>query len=402
MPWVEKRPNGYRLVVDIGTDALGKRIRKTRIVDTKNKKQAEKALARFIVELEEKGFTTDNSPQKVIFSQLLDKWMELFVETQLEVTTQMNYKHQLDRYIRPSLGHLQLNKITSMTIVQFLHEMKSIRYPDKPAGSETKIYIYRMLMSIFRKANEWYALDNNPMDKVAKPKNEKAPGVNVYDEQEANEVFRLLQNEPIQFRALISLAFTSGMRKAELLGLEWKHIKFDRAVIEVRQSIPAYKDNMPVIKSPKNKGSVRTISIPPSIILELQEYQKEWFKLRTKNIDIWRTDHEFLFCANDGMPYYPKTLGEQWRSFVRRNKLRHLRMHDIRHTSVTILINRGIHAKIISERIGHSKIGTTMDVYGHVIRAADVAAASTFEDVFAPAPPVKKKVASGGRKGGRK
>lgn len=68
------------------------------------------------------------------------------------------------------------------------------------------------------------------------------------------------------------------------------------------------------------------------------------------------------------------------------------------HTSVTILINHGIHAKIISEGVGHSKLGTTMDVYGHVIRAADVAAASTFEDVFAPAPPVKKKVASGGKK----
>lgn len=401
MPWVEKRENGYRLVVDLGVDHLGKRKRKTKIVDTRNKKQAEKELARFIVELEEKGYTLASSSAKVTFGQALDKWVQLFVEKELEHTTETNYKRQLNARIRPALGNLQLEKITTLTITQFLHDLKNLKRPNEPAGAETKIYIYRMLKSIFTKLGEWYNLDKNPMDKVVRPKNDNSPEINVYDEKESNAVLRLLEHQSTQFRLFISLAFTSGMRKGELIGLEWKHIKMDQALVEIRQSIPAYKDGLPVIKAPKTKKSVRTVSIPPSMVEELREYQKEWFKLRTKNIDVWwQAEREFLFCDNAGMPVRPSTTGDRWRKFTKRNKIRHIRLQDIRHTSVTILINRGIHAKIISERVGHSNINTTMNVYGHVIRAADAAAASIFEDVFTPPPPPKKAV-SGGKKGGK-
>jgi len=405
MPWVEKRKNGYRLVVDLGTDQFGKRIRKTKPVDTNSKRVAERELSKFVVQVEEelaKGQLKE--PKKISFSELADKWTKMFVLTDLEFKTQENYIFQLERQILPHFKKWNdIRSIKSMDIVEFLHNMKGIKDPSKPAGSQTKIYVYRVLKSIFLKATEWYALDPNPMDKVKKPKEEKSFEINVYSEEEAVKVFNCLQDEPSQFRALVSLAFTTGMRRAELLGLEWRHIDLERGLIAIRQSIPAYKDKLPVIKSPKNKGSVRTVSITPSIIQELAGFRKEWFKFRTKNIDIWQSTNEFLFCNKYGMPYYPKTLSEQWRSFIQRNKsLRYIRFHDLRHTSVTILINRGVHAKIISERIGHSKIGTTMDVYGHVIRAADAGAAATFDDVFGKANDEEPQGGTmGGKKGGK-
>lgn len=402
MPWVEKRENGYRLVVDLGQNEFGKRIRKTKMVYTSSKKQAEKELRKYVVELEEKGYDANHKPEKLTIDQLIDKYIELFVISNLEITTQSNYIYQINAHIRPGLGKFQLDKVTSLHIVEFLNNMKSLKKQNEPAGNQTKIYVYRILKSIFLKASEWYGLDKNPMDKVSRPKEDKPTGVNVYDEKEANEVFEKLQNERAQFKVLVSLAFTTGMRKAELLGLEWQHINLDKSLINIRQSIPAYKNGVPVIKSPKTKGSIRTVSIPASIVTELEEYKKEWFKFRDKNIDIWETKNEFLFCNKTGMPYYPKTLGDQWRSFVKRNDIRHIRFHDIRHTSVTILINRGIHAKIISERIGHSKIGTTMDVYGHVIRAADASAAALFDQVFSSTPATEKEEdVSGGKKGGK-
>ncbi|GJM80180.1 hypothetical protein HMSSN139_26760 [Paenibacillus sp. HMSSN-139] len=84
------------------------------------------------------------------------------------------------------------------------------------------------------------------------------------------------------------------------------------------------------------------------------------------------------------MPYYPKSLGDKWRSFLDRNKhIKRIRFHDLRHTSATLLINQGVHAKIISERLGHADIGTTMDVYGHVIKKADQKAAAIFDQILA-------------------
>ncbi|RAR39636.1 site-specific integrase [Paenibacillus sp. MDMC362] len=385
MPWVEKRKNGYRLVVDLGVDKFGKRIRKTQVVETNSKRAAEKELSRFVVQIEkelEKGDIL--LPRTISFSELSEKYKVMFVLTELEFKSQENYIFQLEKRILPHFKKWNdITKINSIDIVEFIHGLKRIKEPSKPAGSQTKIYVYRVLKSIFQKASEWYNLESNPMDNVKKPKEEKSHEIDVYTEKEAIEVFNCLQSASAQFRTLVSLAFTTGMRRAEMLGLEWKHIDLEKGLIAIRQSIPAFKDHVPVIKSPKTKGSIRTVSIPPSIVQELANYRKEWFKLRTKNIDIWKSENEFLFCNKHGMPYYPKTLTEQWRSFIQKNKsLRYIRFHDLRHTSVTILINRGIHAKIISERIGHSKIGTTMDVYGHVIRAADAGAAATFDDVF--------------------
>lgn len=109
-------------------------------------------------------------------------------------------------------------------------------------------------------------------------------------------------------------------------------------------------------------------------------------KEKLKLIDKWQGgDHTFLFCNAFGIPYYPKTLGDQWRAFHKRNPhLRYIRLHDLRHTSATLLINQGVHAKIISSRLGHSNIGTTMNFYGHVIHSADQAAASKFDSLFSP------------------
>lgn len=84
-----------------------------------------------------------------------------------------------------------------------------------------------------------------------------------------------------------------------------------------------------------------------------------------------------------GKPMYPKVISERWKNFISKVEgVRRIRFHDIRHTSVSILINRGIHAKVISNLVGHSKIGTTMDVYGHLMRTAEIKAAETFGDVF--------------------
>ncbi|BFT73129.1 tyrosine-type recombinase/integrase [Paenibacillus sp. P36] len=87
--------------------------------------------------------------------------------------------------------------------------------------------------------------------------------------------------------------------------------------------------------------------------------------------------------VTDGIPYYPKTLSDKWGDFIKRNpKLKYIRFHDLRHTSATLLINQGVHPKIISSRLGHSKIATTMDVYGHAIQSADFTAASKFDSFF--------------------
>ena len=383
MGWVEKRNNGYRLVVDV-PDLFGKRKRKTKVVHTNSKRQAEKELILFEAEI----MKTAVNHKKVKFKDFIDQWINLYVKKHLEETTQLNYSHHVYKRILPVFGEMYLQDITTLQLVTFIDEMKSIKTGDE-VGQATKLYVYRVLRSIFNTASEWYDLDPNPMIKVNKPKETKSKNVNTYTEEESVRIITAIQDEDIQFRTMITLAFTTGMRKGEMLGLEWKHIDFENNLIRIEQSIPIFREGKPVLKSPKTKGSVRTIAIPKYVTQELKAYQQYYYERKKELAAEWYSNSDFLFCNfryKDyvGKPLYPKVISDRWHNFLERKlpDLRKIRFHDIRHTSVSILINRGIHAKVISNLVGHTKIGTTMDVYGHLMRSAEIKAAETFGEVF--------------------
>ncbi len=99
--------------------------------------------------------------------------------------------------------------------------------------------------------------------------------------------------------------------------------------------------------------------------------------------DLWQGgEHFFLFTTFYGKPLYPDVPRKWFKRFTEKNNMKYIRVHDFRHTSATILINEGEHAKIISARLGHADIKTTMNIYGHVMESADHSAASKFDNLF--------------------
>lgn len=97
-------------------------------------------------------------------------------------------------------------------------------------------------------------------------------------------------------------------------------------------------------------------------------------------------DHFFLFFNEEGKPFYPETPYLHFRNLLLKHKLPYITFHSLRHTSSTLLLNQGVHAKVISERLGHANIGTTINIYGHVLRSADHEAANKFDSIL----PTKK------------
>ncbi|WP_237716603.1 site-specific integrase [Brevibacillus sp. CF112] len=107
----------------------------------------------------------------------------------------------------------------------------------------------------------------------------------------------------------------------------------------------------------------------------------------------FHSNPKFIHYRNgswNGKPLYPSSVKTWWSRFTKRHKLKYIRFHDLRHTSATLLINKGVHAKIISERLGHANILTTMNIYGHALRSADQEAAKHFESLFDSQPKSKK------------
>ncbi|MGY5341729.1 tyrosine-type recombinase/integrase [Paenibacillus glucanolyticus] len=396
---IQKRgENSWFFTVYTGKGPSGKYGRKTKTITVtdeallKTTKKLQNYLddeySKFRQEVEAGEYIT---PQRMTFDAFIKEWRSKYSIKHLEHKTRIAYESHLKKRILPTFGHMKLEDIKPLHIVDFLESLEKDggRGDNKSGGlSSGTIQInHRVLKNIFSRAVEWKIIKANPVMSVKKPKvvnKEIIP----YDEQEVSQLLQALEKEPFHWRMMVTLALTTGMRRGELLGLEWKHIDWKTGVIDVSQTLVQALKGEIIVKEPKTKNSQRKVSLPSSVLEELREYYAHRIKERDKLKDAWNgTDREgrewnFIFSHADGTPFHHERPYLWFRQFIQKNKLRYIRFHDLRHTSATLLINQGVHAKIISERLGHGNITTTMNIYGHALRSADQAAADKFDSLF--------------------
>lgn len=261
-------------------------------------------------------------------------------------------------------------------------EGKRLGYKKGNLSTGTIEINHRVLKNIFSRAVEWKLIKHNPLTSIKKPV-VKHKEVIPYDENEVQKLLAALQNEPIHWRVMITLALTTGLRRGELLGLEWHHIDWETGVLSITQSVSMSPGGIAHVKEPKTKSSKRKVALPPSMLEELREYHLYKLDEREKIGDRWQGgEHNFMFCHEDGRAFHQERPYLWFRAFLKKNNLRYIKFHTLRHTSATLLINQGVHAKIISERLGHGNIQVTMNTYGFTLRSADKAAADKFESIL--------------------
>ncbi|ELK43460.1 site-specific integrase [Brevibacillus agri] len=385
--------NSWELTVSLGRGANGKYTRRTKTVTVEDERilRAPKRLEMYLEQewlkfKEEVEAGHYIAPAKLTFNQFVELWKEKYAVNHLERKTLYSYMVNLNSHILPAFGGLQLDQIKPLHIVDFLESLGKVgnRKDDKAGAlsSGTIQMNHRVLKNIFSRAVEWKVIKENPAAEVKKPKvahKEIIP----YDDAEVRTMLQALQKEPYHWRMMITLALTTGMRRGELLGLEWKHIDWKTGVIDVQQSVAISLKGEVIVKEPKTKNSKRKVALPPSVLEELREYYSYRVKERDKIGDAWQGGKQFfVFAHADGRAFHHERPYLWFRQFIKKNGFRYIRFHDLRHTSATMLINQGVHAKVISERLGHGSITTTMNIYGHALRSADQAAADKFENLF--------------------
>ncbi|KHL95360.1 integrase [Paenibacillus sp. IHB B 3415] len=331
------------------------------------------------------------APQKMTIAAFVEEWRTKYAVKQLEHKTLTAYESHLKTRILPTFGHMKLEDVKPLHIVDFLESLSQDGgRGDKKSGglaSGTVQINHRVLKNIFSRAVEWKIIKSNPVAAVQKPK-VTSKEIVPYDEQEVKLLLQAIEKEPFHWRMMITLALTTGMRRGELLGLEWKHVDWKTGVIDVSQTLVQALKGEIIVKEPKTKNSKRKVTLPASVLEELRDYYAYRVKERDKLGDAWNgRDREgrewhFMFCHSDGSPFHHERPYLWFRQFIQKNNLRYIRFHDLRHTSATLLINQGVHAKIISERLGHGNISTTMNIYGHALQSADQAAADKLDSLF--------------------
>jgi integrase len=177
-----------------------------------------------------------------------------------------------------------------------------------------------------------------------------------------------------RFYAYFFLAIHTGMRTGELLGLKWKDINWDKKSLLVRRQVQHPKGGGYIFTKLKSKSSQRSIALGDQAIEVLKQQRSSIVKLENVNDKDW-DNLDLVFPSSVGTPLMRKRLRDNFYLVLKVAGLPRIRLHDLRHTAASLLLNHGVPVLIVSKRIGHSKPSITMDVYGHVIPTIQESAA---------------------------
>lgn len=395
---IEKRgENTWRLVVSAGYDIYGKRIRHRKTIQAKSEKEAQKLLDKFVEEIEMGKY---NELNKMNFSDFIDKWLEDFAEKNLAPKTIESYKYEIECRIKPALGHIKLNQLKPMHLIDFYNNLgeNGIRRDGKkgPLSSRTIQYNHRIISSILQDAVEWQIIFENPASRVAAPKN-KTIEAKYYTDDQAKELLKILfagyADNSIKLKYIVGvcISLTGGLRLGEILGLEWDDIDYDNNIIKIKRAGQLINDIGMITVPTKTKKSFRKVPLPKFVFELIKKYKAVQNGEKLKLGNLW-VDSNRLFTQWNGEPMYYTTFPNWFRKFFLKHKeLPRISFHSLRHSAATILINKDLNLKAVQDLLGHEKGSTTVNIYSHAIEKVTNKSAEIMSEVFTDVVPEELK-----------
>ena len=390
---IEKRgKNSYRLTVSEGFDLNGNPMIHRKTVHG-TKKDAQVELAKFVTEVQN-GLVVDGKSLR--FSEFTEIWKRDYGSKELAPSTYKRYCRMLETRLLPYFGHFYINKIRPTDIMKFYDLLEKdtqlVRKKGnngsktkKPLSGKTILEHHRLLRAMLHKAVYWQLIVSNPAERVQPPKARK-PKRKSYDDEQTKILLENLEQlsiEDTKYKVAIILTVFTGVRLGELMGLEWQDVDFKNGIISINRSSQYLSDMGVFTKVPKTESSIREIAIPEFIISLLGEY-KLWYE-EQKSIygELW-TNSDRLFVQSNGKPMHPSTISKWFVKYVGQIGLPVINFHGLRHTNASLLVAQNIDIAIISARLGHAQISTTLNFYVHPLLSHNRKAGYALENLLLP------------------
>ncbi|MCM1167837.1 MAG: site-specific integrase [Lachnospiraceae bacterium] len=267
---------------------------------------------------------------------------------------------------------MRIDKITARQIQTFLNSMAkdgANMLTGKPLSPKTIQHHLELISGVFNYALKMELISDNPCSKVTIPKGE-VKEKQIYSQEEMVQLLTKMDGEPLKYKAFFYLMAYSGFRHGEMLGLEWKDIDFENAIISVRRTSNQTADRGVYTDTTKTRRSQRTLKISPYIMGMLKALKTEQNEEALKLGDYW-VDTDRLFTKDNGEPQHPNTTYEWLRRFCKREELPFHGIHSFHHSHASLLANANISIQEISRRLGHSNVELTVNIpKGHTTQSS--------------------------------
>jgi len=374
---IRKRGNNWAVVIELTRDSVSGK-RKQKWIPVKGTKRDAERKLRDVLHSMDKGAYVE--PKKVSLGEWLRQWLKDYVSIHTTSRTQESYHSIIERHLIPGLGEIRLVEMLPQHIQSYYGKALSQGRVDGAGGLSARsvVYHHRILSKALDYAVRMGMVARNVANVIDPPRVARIKMENL----NTDEVARFLDAaKETSFYVFFATLLYTGLRRGELLALRWRNLDLDQASLIVVETAYKLGNGKYVIKEPKTAHSRRTVCLSPALVALLREYRADHELLRIQ-LGIGLTDNDFVFIRHDGSPINPNAVTHAFQRVIRKAGLKHVRLHDLRHTHATLMLKAGEHPKVVSERLGHANIGITLDTYSHVLPGLQEAAAERFDKVL--------------------
>lgn len=357
-------------------DKSGKRVSKwlpTGLPVKGNKKRAEDMLMAARAEFVAREAAIDRD---MPFSSYLVQWMEIARST-LKPNTAAGYAGMIQNPIAPyfqqrgiTLGGLQAVDIQ----IFYASQLKRV-------SANTVIHYHAIIHRALKYAVKTDLIDVNPADKVERPRKDRFTA-SFYDGNEVNRLFQAARGTPLELPVMLAAFY--GLRRSEVVGLKWDAIDFENKTIAIRHTVTACTEKGRRIEvaadTTKTASSRRTLPLVPAFQTKLAALKEQQEKNRILCGRSYCTDYlGYVLVDAMGNRLKLSYISTAFPVLLKRNGLRPIRFHDLRHSCASLLLKNGVPMKQIQEWLGHSDFSTTANIYAHLDAGSKLTSAQAME-----------------------
>jgi len=373
---IRRRSKGsWEICVDVGRDPVtGKRHRHFESVRG-GKKIAQQRLHELLHSIEQGIYV--KTPRDLTVAEYLRSWLHVYVEVNCAPKTIESYRMLIEHHIIPEVGSLRLIDLQPCHL-QALYSQKK----KDGLSSRTVRYLYSLISEALGHAVKTGLIARNVARATEPPRTEHKV-VPTMKPEDLDKFFEAAKKTPLYYNLFYTLLH-SGLRRGEALGLRWKCVDLGlpslaiAAYLSVTQSLSKVNRRL-VLREPKTAAGRRRVALSPSSVLVLRQHRQDQEALRA-SLGTRLTDNDYVFCHPDGSPIDPSTVSHAFAKILRRSGLPSMPLHSLRHTHATLLLQAGVHPRVVMERLGHSSIRVTLDTYSHVVGGLQEAAARRLDE----------------------